>query len=1236
MKTFSFSAIVLLLKILSIVILSASAQVFAKVGSNSVSIQEIQTRGGIPNLLRKAAAADGRTIRVAYLGGSITEAAGWRVKTLAGFKTRFPGVNWVDINAGVGGTGSDLGVFRLRKQVLDEKPDLLFVEFAVNDGCNGNTQKAMEGIVRQTWEDNPEIDIIFVYTANQALLNDIKSGTTSCVIGNMEAVANHYAIPSIHFGVEVQRLITAGEVVWKAPANTGQIIFTYDGVHPYDAGHSIYAEIVKQGFDEFEKAPALTVPSPHNPGTPLNANHWAAAIMVPVREDMLGGTWHKLSGGTNGNALAKRFDRWVPHIWQTNTPGSSLSLQFRGEVVGLFDILGPEGCQIKWKVDNGSENIRVRFDQYCKNTRTHYFFPSTGLAKDALHTFTATLDAEGPDKRALLNDAGKADFDANPQKYAPKVWSVGVVLLVGEEVDTSLLTYTITYDANGASGGSAPSIQTKPHGVELPLAAQGDLVRNGYTFSGWNTMADGSGTSYPPGGSYTINAIVTFYAIWTPLARTLRIMPMGDSNTAGAGSFTGAKGGWRAPLYTHLMNSGFNFDFVGAKTTNGDTCPYPNHWGQGGWQISKTPGTINGRSYVSIQGENRSGLYEEMSDAISTTYFSNDTLTTRNIILLQIGINDILHQVVDNAYGSFNSDAGNNGQGEGQEWVAEGMIVRLQALLRLIDSLATDRNLRIKVILGTLCPLTTAWTGDPVSSVLINEVVEYNNFISSTIPPMAFSSISVNIVDQYNATVGKLADGLHPNSAGYSAMAQVWFSAIGASTTCTVTFDAQGGTVPSPANKSVSPGSAYGTLATTTRTGYTFAGWWINPGGMGSQVTADALVSFASNHTLYAWWMTVPPVGGEVTETFDTEATTTANGWKGNGNKTSPNNYGWADTDEVLGTGTGGAAGGVFSRRIDFSYFADTKIGRFDRTDTLSLSGNFRLANDNFDGAFYLGYFDVANPNASNFVGIMFKEPIPTTSNPFRGVASVNGSSNTSDFNLNQNERIDFVLTWTGTADGSGTLSGTLTGQNVNVSVPAGTGAFTAFGLLNGGMSNSSEKTGNCYFDNLTYRKVNSTATYIVSYNANGGTGTISDATKTHDVVLTLSDGSGFTRTGYTFSGWNTSADGSGTSYDASGTYTVNADVTLYAIWTVVTTVDQVVYDRIGIYPNPTSDKVYFENVPEESRILFFDISGRNLLVKNASEIKDGLSWQSFEAGFYIIRIMQEQKNIQTIKVLKN
>lgn len=77
--------------------------------------------------------------------------------------------------------------------------------------------------------------------------------------------------------------------------------------------------------------------------------------------------------------------------------------------------------------------------------------------------------------------------------------------------------------------------------------------------------------------------------------------------------------------------------------------------------------------------------------------------------------------------------------------------------------------------------------------------------------------------------------------------------------------------------------------------------------------------------------------------------------------------------------------------------------------------------------------------------------------------------------------------------------------------------------------------------------------TYSVTYNGNGNTGgSTASQTKNYNETLTLRP-NGFTRTGYHFTSWNTAADGSGTSYSASGSYTANAAVTLYAQWAIDT-----------------------------------------------------------------------------------
>jgi len=457
----------------------------------------------------------------------------------------------------------------------------------------------------------------------------------------------------------------------------------------------------------------------------------------------------------------------------------------------------------------------------------------------------------------------------------------------------------------------------------------------------------------------------------------------------------------------------------------------------------------------------------------------------------------------------------------------------------------------------------------------------------------------------------------------------------------TVIYNANGGegtitaaTKTHDVNLILSDGSGF------SRTGYSFSGWNTSADGNGTNYAAGQTYSENADLTLYAIWKLSTTL--EVTETFDTEASTTANGWTGIGNRISPNNYGWANTDLVLGTGTSGALGGIIARSAAYSYYADTNIGTFDRTKTLRLAGSFRLENDDFDGNFFLGYFDHNNlpaPGApiNNFLGIQIDEP---GGNPdlFRSWARVYGNDvmGSDQINLSQNATLAFDLLWTGSPNGSGTLTGTLAGQPVNFIVGAGTGTFTAFGLLVRGISNTNLKTGNSYFDNLTYMK-ESSGNYNVIYDANGGEGTIATAIKTHNANLILSDGSGFSRAGYIFSGWNTAADGSGTNYAAGQTYTNNADITLFAVWTIDLTsvLSQGALDEISIYQNATADRLYFENLPQDSRIFLFDINGRSLLVRNASEVNDGLSLQPYANGFYFIKVVLWQKFVKTLKVLK-
>ena len=92
--------------------------------------------------------------------------------------------------------------------------------------------------------------------------------------------------------------------------------------------------------------------------------------------------------------------------------------------------------------------------------------------------------------------------------------------------------------------------------------------------------------------------------------------------------------------------------------------------------------------------------------------------------------------------------------------------------------------------------------------------------------------------------------------------------------------------------------------------------------------------------------------------------------------------------------------------------------------------------------------------------------------------------------------------------------------------------------------------------------------TYTISYNANGGSGAPASQTKTHGVNLTLSTTKP-TRTGYTFLGWSTSSTATSATYTAGGTFTQNANTTLYAVWKINTYT--ITYNANGGSVSPTT-----------------------------------------------------------------
>jgi formylglycine-generating enzyme required for sulfatase activity len=82
--------------------------------------------------------------------------------------------------------------------------------------------------------------------------------------------------------------------------------------------------------------------------------------------------------------------------------------------------------------------------------------------------------------------------------------------------------YTVTYNTNGATGGTAPyDSNAYPAGTAATVLGPGTLTYTGNVFACWNTQANGTGTSYAAGGTVTLSANLTLYAVWVSSTMTV-------------------------------------------------------------------------------------------------------------------------------------------------------------------------------------------------------------------------------------------------------------------------------------------------------------------------------------------------------------------------------------------------------------------------------------------------------------------------------------------------------------------------------------------------------------------------------------------------------------------------------------------------------------------------------------------------------------------------------------------
>ncbi len=369
-----------------------------------------------------------------------------------------------------------------------------------------------------------------------------------------------------------------------------------------------------------------------------------------------------------------------------------------------------------------------------------------------------------------------------------------------------------------------------------------------------------------------------------------------------------------------------------------------------------------------------------------------------------------------------------------------------------------------------------------------------------------------------------------------------------------------GGSVPS-SDTDVTPGSSVTSALNTgnlEKTGYTFSEWNTSSDGSGSSVEPGTNFTVSANTTLYAQWSaddqtltydsnTGTGTMGDGTHKSDASVTLTTNTFT----KTGYTFTGW-DTQSD-GNGTDYADGASYTMPTQATtlyaqWSADSQTLTYDSNTGTGSMGNgthnsdasVTLTTNTFTktGYTFTGWDTQSDGNGTGYAdGASYT--MPTEATTLYAQWSVNNNELTYDSN---------------TGSGSMTAGNHDSNEVINLT----TNTFTKTGYTFTGWDTLAVGGGDAYADDASFTMPTADETLYaqwsaddqtLTYDSNTGTGTMGDGTHKSDASVTLTTNT-FTKTGYTFTGWDTQSDGNGTDYADGASYTMPTQATtLYAQW---------------------------------------------------------------------------------------
>jgi hypothetical protein len=302
-----------------------------------VTTDLIRQRGivSLGNTARLAAvftkAERGEPITVAAIGGSIT-AGGLQTKDPKNryiarvadwFTATFPKSKVQFVNAGIGATNSIYGALRLQGDVLDKKPDLVIVEFAVNDPADDRTfAESYEGLLRQLLQAPQGIAVIELFFMH--------GGGINAQVWQ-EMLGRHYGLPMVSFRDAWWPELSAKRAAWDA--------MYADVVHPNDVGHGLATDLLVALLEQERKLPQPIAP--------------AAALPAPLISDR----YARCAIAQRGNLKPTTVTGWTKAAngaWESTTPDSVIEFTFSGTTLFLgFDVVAGQTAKLTCAIDDG-------------------------------------------------------------------------------------------------------------------------------------------------------------------------------------------------------------------------------------------------------------------------------------------------------------------------------------------------------------------------------------------------------------------------------------------------------------------------------------------------------------------------------------------------------------------------------------------------------------------------------------------------------------------------------------------------------------------------------------------------------------------------------------------------------------------------------------------------------------------------------------------------------------------